>query len=403
MRLLQEVVQGLKKIQANLQKLSPAQRMTPETMALRAMTPEDLILRIWSADYNDLSMFSAGFKEVVEPEAIKQSLQEARDTYGPAETVGRDPKGRGYLVTTSDYVLPVLMDRTRSGQASGFFIKSPRSRLTSREEILAAMKALAPRHSHLLTCNDETVAACNASDPLAIGSAANLFVLQALRQRLADRKLTLSQKMRLSEEFVSIPPGIISGRKVNALETVKTVAEQMIANSDNSATDLIMNLLGPRSLDGAAGRTPFLTTREFFKLKADPELAARYGSAPLETRLEILEELQNRPLPDVSQVREPHEECAGWYASAEELCETMGHVSKDPAMKLFLGSAEKADWHHVAYKGGSEIGTLSFTYDLETKGGTRYRFTAIWNDSTPINEPKALALMASLLEGLKVG
>ncbi|MDD7910892.1 serine hydrolase [Pseudovibrio exalbescens] len=402
MRLLQEMVQGLKNIQAGLQKLSPAKRLTPEAMALRAMTPEDLIFRIWAAEPEDLSMFSSGFLQVVAPDALKASLQQARSVYGPAVEVARDHKGPGYLVTTQDFVLPVLLDRARAGHASGFFIKSPRSRLTNIQDILQAMRELAPRHSHLLIKDGHVEAQYNAQVRLAIGSSFKMWVLEALRAKLKAGNLKATQKLRLSEEFASLPGGLVSGKNIGGLQSVKAVTQQMIANSDNSAADLIINLVGARTLDGADGRTPFLTTRQFFQLKADPALADRYAAASTDERLAILAELADRPLPGPDAAALPYKEGLQWYASAEELCEIIEKVGDDPAMKIFLGAAEKADWHHVAYKGGSEIGVLNFTYQLETKGGTKYRLSATWNDpSAPINEPKALALMASLLEGFK--
>ena len=58
-------------------------------------------------------------------------------------------------------------------------------------------------------------------------------------------------------------------------------------------------------------------------------------------------------------------------------------------MSINPGVAEPADFRHVAYKGGSDVGIINLTTMVTTKRGTSVCFSATLNDATRSVDEKA--------------
>jgi hypothetical protein len=152
---------------------------------------------------------------------------------------------------------------------------------------------------------------------------------------------------------------------------------------------------------------PILTTREFFILKspANGALRARYLAARTPTaRLQILPDVDRLPLPPVTDFTgsTPVAPAIEWFFSTRQLCGLIGKVAALPEMSINPGVASPADWQHVAYKGGSEVGVINLTTDVTARDGTDYCVSATWNNTTSaVNEAEFSMLYANILNSFR--
>lgn len=118
--------------------------------------------------------------------------------------------------------------------------------------------------------------------------------------------------------------------------SVQDTAAKMICVSDNTAANMLINLVGRPAVQAALTTTgmadpaldrPFLTTRELFILKLDqwPALANRYIAANQAGRQALLAGTIDRaPLPTVAAAQAwttPRDiNSLEWFASADDIC-----------------------------------------------------------------------------------
>ena len=123
-----------------------------------------------------------------------------------------------------------------------------------------------------------------------LGSAFKLYVLDALGNAVAAGKVGWNQPLTVTAQFKGLPPGDLQNEPDGTQISVLDTAAKMISVSDNTATDMLINLVGRSAVEAALTATgmaspaldrPFLTTREIFILKLDqwPALAKRYSAA----------------------------------------------------------------------------------------------------------------------------
>ncbi|KZL13357.1 serine hydrolase [Pseudovibrio sp. Ad26] len=384
-----------------LENLSPAKRITPEMIALRNTSDMDLLFLLWNDNGDDLSMFSTGFLSLVGEHGLKRSLEDALAAYGAAQEISKETRKNAFLVKTTHFKIVVLLERERSGKIKGLFIKPALYQVENVDECLSLMQEITGTSSLLIRKDGVEFFSKNADQPLAIGPAYKLFVMQELVRRVKGGELKWNQKIRLEKDLESHPVSSLYAKMSGGLVTLQVVAQHMMAASDNSAADVVLNLIGTKALETREERTPFLTSRQFYQLKADRALADKYGQADVAKRRKILEKIEERPLPAIEDVADPYLTGVEWYASAEELCDVIGEIADDKAMQFNPGLAEKTDWQRVAFKAGSEIGVLNFTYDLKGLNGTHWQVALTWNHDDILPEGKLLGLTNALLQELK--
>jgi hypothetical protein len=174
----------------------------------------------------------------------------------------------------------------------------------------------------------------------------------------------------------------------------------MISISDNTATDLLIDVVGRQALAEKLGIDFALTTREFFFLKGDIETREAYLAASPEEKLDIVEGLANRPMPALNPNLPLHDQGIEWYVPATRLCEMIGDVATLDVMSINTGLAPTEDWSHVAYKGGSETGVLNLTSHLTAEDGTEYCVVLTINAQNAIEATTPTSIYASVLAAL---
>ena len=296
----------------------------------------------------------------------------------------------------------------------------------------AALRSVAPR-VRLLVANVST-GSCqpvHSIDPAAaapLGSAFKLYVLDALGNAVASGKIRWTQLLAVTAQLKSLPSGELQNEPDGTRISVRDTAAKMISISDNTAANMLINLVGRPAVEAALATTgmadpaldrPFLTTREMFILKLDqwPALAKRYVATNEAGRRALLASTVDRaPLPAVAAAQAwttPRDiNSLEWFASADDICRAytaLAALAARPGLSpigqvLSLNDGglqlDPAQWKTTWFKGGSEPGVLTLAYLATTQTGQSYVVTVLAdNPLQPINEAKAARVLLSAIKG----
>jgi hypothetical protein len=297
------------------------------------------------------------------------------------------------------------------------------------EGVDAALRSVA-RQTRLLVA-DVSNGSCeplHSIDPYSaapFGSVLKLYVLHALGNAVAEGKVAWDQPLTITGNVKSLPSGVLQNEPDGPQISVLDAATKMITISDNTATDMLINLVGRSAVEEALSTTgmsnhpaldwPFLTTRETFILMLEqwPTLAKRYLSANEAGRRALLANIVDRlPLPDVAAMRELSTRGdlrgLGWLASASDICRayaSLTELSRRPGMApirqvLSLNDdileLDPAQWKTTWRKGGAGPGILALAYLATTQTGQSYVITVLAkNRSQPIDGDTASPIILS--------
>lgn len=347
----------------------------------------------------DQSLFAPEFLQAVPPAQLETAVSGVKATIGPVVAVTHRT-GPNYLVETATHEMSTDIVLDPSGKIVGLLFRPPVASTATLGDLLAEMATAAPQSAYLVTENGVPLYASGADTALAVGSAFKLGVLKALSDQIAAGQHAWDEVAELMAADISLPSGMLQGWPVGAPLTLHTLASLMISISDNTATDVLMRVVGREAVEAALGIAPALTTRELFVMKGERDLMDRYLAGDLATKRAVLAEAAGRPVPDGSKPLSPHDVGAEWYVTPTALCALIESVADLDVVQINPGLASKADWARVAFKGGSETGVLNLTTALTAHDGTRYCVAASWNDSKAIDEAKATSAYAGVLAKL---
>ena len=261
------------------------------------------------------------------------------------------------------------------------------------EDFVAAIAALPGRNlGHVLT-NGELLAGHEPERVLAVGSAFKLVLLAALNDAIEAGTIALDDVVNFDPALRSMGGGVLETWPDNTPLTVATVANLMISVSDNTATDILLHLLGRDIAEAISERnTPFISTAELFKLKATGNAGLRTAwlAGDVAERRAILEQLATQPLPDPATYPTEPLIDPEWYFNGFELCALLDRTADMPAFDINPGLARAGDWTNVAFKGGSEPGVLNLSTLVTAADGTTHCVVATWNNPDAVVEDDAL-------------
>jgi beta-lactamase class A len=294
----------------------------------------------------------------------------------------------------------------------------------------AALRSVAPR-VRLLVANVSSgscqpVHSIDPATAAPLGAAFKLYVLDALSNAVASGKVHWNQPLSVTAQLKGLPPGELQNEPEGTQISVLDTAAKMISISDNTAADMLINLLGRPGVEAALTATgmaspaldrPFLTTREIFILKLDrwPALAKRYIAANEPSRRALLASTVDRaPLPAVSAAGAwitPRDiNSLEYFASASDICRayaSLASLARRPGLSpigqvLSLNDdglqLEPTQWQAVWFQGGSETGVLPLAYLATTRTGQSYVVTVLAeNPSQPLNEATAAPAILSAI------
>jgi len=301
---------------------------------------------------------------------------------------------------------------------------------TSWDQLDGDLAAIAPDVSFLVarvsssgTCTPIHQVAASTTRPLA--SMFKLFVLGALAQQIAEGKIGWDQKLTVQSSLKSIGSiqGSLQYSPVGTQVTVEETATKMISLSDNTAADMLINLVGRTAVEShvqqwtgsATLNNPFFTTRELFLLHYVnyPELANHYLALKPSQRASFLASSVD-PL-SLSQVQEsssPHDVgTLEWFASPLDMCRAFVGLQQlatrpglgpiDSVLSTNKGEIglTKPTWSTVWFKGGSEPGVLTLGYLAKKRDGQTYVVVAMAENPSVALRASSTADLVSIARG----
>ena len=266
-----------------------------------------------------------------------------------------------------------------------------------------------------------------ADQRLAIASTFKLYVLAELARQIEAGEAAWDEGLTIREELRSMPSGDTAFDPAGTVHTLESLALRMIRDSDNTATDHLIDRLGRERIETDLAvfgheapevNVPLLLTREFFafKMYLDPALVEDYLEASDAEQRRILADVigpvQIDPRNWGHFVAPSWVERLEWFASPLEVCRvlaTLDEQAKDPdlrPLRRILGGNRggvfgAAAWPFAGFKGGYEAGVVNATWLLERTDGRTFIVTAGFNDPAAyVNQGAvyaALPLAADLL------
>src|SRR5579862_6614621 len=278
---------------------SPAPTVTP-SIAL-AQSRIDTMLRTGHAD---AAWFAQSFLDQVPATKVDEVIASLVKQLGAYQSVELTPqKFVAHFAKGTD---DVLIHLDADAKIDALLFRPPVVTSGSLDDTLRAFREQTGTLSYVIIEGRSERAALNPSEPLAVGSAFKLAVLNALRDQIARGKRRWNDVVPLRAQWKSVPSGSLQSWPNGTPITLASYAAQMISVSDNTAADALISIVGRQSIAPYAyGNDPFLTTREVAVLHADPnaDLRAAYlAAATPQARAAILRRADARPVPSVMEL-----------------------------------------------------------------------------------------------------
>jgi hypothetical protein len=203
--------------------------------------------------------------------------------------------------------------------------------------------------------------------------------------------------------------------------TVREAATKMISISDNTATDMLVGLLGREAVEAqfrtwsehADANVPFLTTRQMFLLHYGKGLGEQYLATPRDERAAFLaSEVDTRPVSDIATdfTTEPrYVEEIEWFASPDDVCRAFAGLlaqAEQPSSASVLPGVlgiedgtldlDPAKWPTVWFKGGSEPGVLTLGWLATGAGGESFVVQAMLTNPDEVLATDAITDLVAL-------
>ncbi len=301
--------------------------------------------------------------------------------------------------------------------------------LTKWSQIKSQLKKVAPEISFQVAelVNDNLVPLYDIDSDrvLGIGSSFKLYVLAELARQIAAGTATWDEPLAIRDDLRSLPNGEMRLEATGSTFPIQYFAEQMIAASDNTATDHLITRLGRDNVEQAFAlygnadperNIPLLLTREWFAIKlrlTKAEISA-YIKAGVDEKRAVLNqrvEMEARTLSELEEWPGSYFiDTIEWFASAADLnrvMATLHMLSNEPDLSPISGALswnpgipfDARIWSYIGFKGGYETGVKSDVWLLERGDGRKFTVAAIINDSKKeINGIRLSQLMMPMTE-----
>ncbi len=268
----------------------------------------------------------------------------------------------------------------------GFDLTTLPPKISSWSDVDAVLGKTGARYSWQATkitdgrCN--RLAGKNTDLSLPLASIFKLYVLDAVSDAIKAGTVSWDDQLTVTDKGKAV--GSSMDLAVGDQISVRTAAEKMIATSDNMATDMLIERVGPQAVDNAlvhsghhdpAAMTPFPTMYELFTVAwGRPDLREQWKHGTPEDRAAMLQQANSsiyQPDPFLAHV--PASEIgAEWYGSADDICRVhvalqAGAVGAATPVKKILDTGtgvnlDRNDWPYLASKAGGLPGDLTFSW-----------------------------------------
>lgn len=355
--------------------------------------------RIFEAESLDPSWFAPQLLAAAPVEQIATLRDQLIAQYGTF--LDATPLGEDWQVRLERALIPASILLDGQGRVAAFWLGVPLA-LDRTPALVADDLAALPGEVSLIVRRDgEVIVQIEPERLLAVGSAFKLAVLASLNEAIRSTRLAWDEVVRLRDRHRSLPTGMLQDWPAGAPFTVHTLAAMMISQSDNTATDALIDFLGVERIEPLLPpeTLPLMTTRQYFILGGlkHADLRQAYITATQEKRRGILVGL-NRFRPSLADflagAAGPE---FGWQLSTQQLCDLMEGLLGMDVLAINPGVVSPRGWKEVGFKGGSTKGAINLTTGLETFGAHRYCVSATWNDPDGVDTERFATLYGELL------
>ncbi len=364
-------------------------------------TDEDVLESMWRLPDDSPALFSETFLKEVPSEQIKSILADFIERCGALIAVEAAEEAGEFRLITERCEVPTDITRDVDGAIEGLWFYNPVRRDASLDDMLSEIASFDGAVSYALLEDGELIAGHEADRPMGIGSTFKLIVLAALVDLIKEGPANWADVVTLEAKHLSLPSGSLQKMPIGSPFTLHTLAAAMIAESDNTATDVLMDFVGRDRLEAMSGLQPFLTTRESFQLEDDEAIYERFRAGDLAERYAVLADLADAPLPSANAVVRPWKPEVEWPLSTRTLCGWIERVADVDLTQINAGPVRKDGWRQVSYKGGSQVGVLNFTTHARDAKGRRFCLSVSWNADKAIDSGPLAGLYASVFHILK--
>jgi hypothetical protein len=224
-----------------------------------------------------------------------------------------------------------------------------------------------------------------ATDARPIGSIVKLYVLGALVRAVEEGRIGWDDPLTVTDDVRSLPSGELQDAPTGTVVSVRDTAEKMIAISDNTATDMLVQAVGRERVEAALAdlghsdpprNVPLLSTRDLFRIgwQDDGALRDDWADGDAAERRALLDAMPGGVIdvPVTALTDVVWTEGADWFATPDDIARAhlrLAELAATPAgepVRGILGAnpglPEPGRFDHVAFKGGSSVGTLALSY-----------------------------------------
>ncbi|MGB0865561.1 MAG: serine hydrolase [Granulosicoccaceae bacterium] len=355
---------------------------------MRSKNPVKAALKRFFESPLQESQFSRPLLQVANLTALRHLRDGYLNEHGPLRSIQR--QDGFYLLHFDDTTVPSAASLDNQGRFNLLWFNLTESPHTSTLDTINAMiEEFGGDLSIRLERDGEVLFERDSERKLPVGSTFKLAVLLILVNHIEAGLAQWTDSMTLKERHLSLPSGTLQDETLGSRWTLEQLAQKMIADSDNTATDMLIDHLGRKTVELLSmGNLPFLTTAEFFKLK-DPrnaELLQAWRNSFIPKRRAILKVLASRPLPPISLFDNgPIALDVEWFISTHEICGLLKGLYFHPSLTHNTGHLDKRDWSRIAYKGGSEPGVLNQSFLLQDPKGRLSCLSLTWRNELGVN------------------
>ena len=256
---------------------------------------------------------------------------------------------------------------------------------------------------------------------LATGSTFKLFILGELSRQVQAGQRHWNDVVAIDRS--SIGGGTIAGFPRGAPVTLHTLASLMISISDNSATDILLHVVGRENVERTmaamgvrdpARNRPLLSTLELGLLKAAPATSlALWQQADEATRRQLL--ANDYAATDAARINVAlfagnpvRIDTIEWFASASDFVRVMDwlRLHADPTARAILAISgglpqqARTALQYAGFKGGSEPGVINMTYLLRRDDDKWFVVTLGFNaaEGGTLEDDKIFALALGVID-----
>ena len=256
----------------------------------------------------------------------------------------------------------------------------------------------------LVSQDDETL--------MPLASVFKLYVLGALVEAVNAGGITWDDPVTIRDELDSLG-GPTAEEKPGTTLPVRQLALWMIRESDNTATDHLMDLVGRDAVEQIqlemghsqpTANVPFPTTREVTILWwSESDVGERYNAAGTSERRAILEdEVASLPFPAsaLETLVIPYQSI-GWLGTAGDACRALVWLMEDDEARAILTNRPLSPnpdvWPVLGFKGGSGPGIATAAWWMQAGGGQTYvAVVSLVNETNLLDLDKVIELMTVL-------